>query len=248
MKKIVAFPLVRLTVIVVPLFAVLAGMEIAAGKHHGQWTSALITAVAIGVLLLPIIGVERATTGRGPAAIGFDPKRILRDTAGGVALGAALFTAVALELALTGHYHVVAVHVTASLWVALGMSAALFGIAHASNPGATWLSSSAIAIEAGVLLGAAFAVTKNLWFPIGLHFAWNFCEGPIYGTQISGSTFSNSLVTAHLSGPVWLTGGSFGPEAGAPAVITCLVASLCLLKSGAASRKGEHGENYVRYE
>jgi membrane protease YdiL (CAAX protease family) len=229
--------------------------------------------VAIVVLLLLVTGVERATTGRGPAAIGFDSKRIVRDTVWGVVLGAGLFTAVALELALTGHYRIVAVHATtalwfaalfvflgaaleellfrgvlfrivdewAGLWVALGVSAALFGLAHASNPGATWISSLAIAVEAGVLLGVAFAVTKNVWFPIGLHFAWNFCEGPIYGAHISGGTFFSSLVTAQIDGPAWLTGGAFGPEAGAPAVITCLIAALCLLKSRPASRKGGDG-------
>lgn len=270
MKKIVAFPLVRILVIIVPFFAALVAMEIVAGKHHVPGSSVLITAVAIVVLLLLATGVERATTGRGPAAIGFDPKRIVRDTIGGVVLGACLFTSVALELALMGHYRIVAVHPTPALWfaallvilgaaleellfrgvlfriidewvglwIALGVTAALFGLAHASNPGATWISSLAIAVEAGVLLGAAFAVTKNVWFPIGLHFAWNFCEGPIYGAQISGGTFFSSLVTAQINGPAWLTGGTFGPEAGAPAVITCLVAALCLLKSRAPSREG----------
>src|SRR5579864_7122159 len=118
MKKILAFPLVRIVVIVVPFFAIIVGLEMAAGKHHGQWSSAFLTVVAIVVLLLLVTGVERASTGRGPAEIGFDSKRIVRDTAWGTVIGAGLFTAVALELALTGHYRVVAVHATPALWFA----------------------------------------------------------------------------------------------------------------------------------
>ena len=121
-------------------------------------------------------------------------------------------------------------------WIALGVSAALFGASHLLNPGATWFSTAAIAIEAGVLLGAAFIATRSLWFPIALHFAWNFCEGPVYGTQLSGMTIGHSLVRAQVSGPVWLTGGTFGPEASVPALLTCLVAAVALLVY--ASRTG----------
>jgi uncharacterized protein len=121
-------------------------------------------------------------------------------------------------------------------WIALGVSSALFGASHLLNPGATWFSTAAIAIEAGVLLGAAFIATRSLWFPIALHFAWNFCEGPVYGTQLSGMTIGHSLIRAQMSGPVWLTGGAFGPEASVPALVTCLVAAVALLVY--ASRTG----------
>jgi uncharacterized protein len=117
----------------------------------------------------------------------------------------------------------------AGTWIALAVSAIIFGAVHAANPGATWVSSAAIALEAGVLLAAAFVVTRNLWLPIGLHFAWNFLEGPIYGTQVSGQTFVTSAFAAQVHGPALLTGGSFGPEAGLPAMVTCLVAAVLLL-------------------
>lgn len=117
----------------------------------------------------------------------------------------------------------------AGSWIALAVSAILFGLAHAANPGASWFSSLAIAVEAGVLLGAAFVVTRNLWFPIGLHFAWNFFEGPVYGTQISGHVFLQSVVAARVTGPAILTGGRFGPEAGLFAIVTAVVAAATLL-------------------
>jgi hypothetical protein len=121
-------------------------------------------------------------------------------------------------------------------WIALGASAVLFGVAHALNPGATWFSTTAIAIEAGVLLGAGFIATRSLWFPIALHFAWNYFEGVIYGTQLSGTGVKHSLIHATISGPTWLTGGTFGPEASVPALVTCSLAATALLVY--ASRTG----------
>jgi len=103
-------------------------------------------------------------------------------------------------------------------WVALLLSAFLFGFSHSHNPGATWLSSLAIALEAGVLLGAAYIATRSLWLVIGVHAAWNFFEGPVFGARVSGVELP-TLLQAHFPGPSWLTGGDFGPEAGLPAIV-----------------------------
>ncbi|HEX4534548.1 MAG TPA: CPBP family intramembrane glutamic endopeptidase [Rhizomicrobium sp.] len=112
--------------------------------------------------------------------------------------------------------------------IALILSGALFGLIHAANPGATLESSAAIALEAGILLGAAYLLTRSLWLPIGLHFGWNFTEGGIFGTAVSGNK-SHGLIDATLSGPQLLSGGVFGPEASVAAVGVCLVAALVML-------------------
>jgi membrane protease YdiL (CAAX protease family) len=39
---------------------------------------------------------------------------------------------------------------------------------------------------AGIFLGAYYINRRNLWFPIGLHFAWNFCQGSVFGFEVSG--------------------------------------------------------------
>ncbi len=103
-------------------------------------------------------------------------------------------------------------------WAALGLSAVLFGLGHRGNPGATTQSSLALALEAGVLLAAAYVATRSLWLPIGLHAAWDFFEGPVYGAHVSGIALP-SVLQASFPGPAWLTGGAFGPEAGVPAVV-----------------------------
>jgi membrane protease YdiL (CAAX protease family) len=103
-------------------------------------------------------------------------------------------------------------------WAALVLSALLFGFAHLGNPGATVLSSLAIAVEAGVLVAAAYLATRSLWLPIGLHTAWNFFEGPVYGARVSGIEMP-TLLDARFPGPAWLTGGAFGPEAAVPTML-----------------------------
>ncbi len=111
-------------------------------------------------------------------------------------------------------------------WIALALSAILFGAIHIANPHATLFSSLAIALEAGILLALAYVLTRSLWFAIGIHWGWNLFEGPIFGTQVSGGQFTATVLHAKMQGPVWLTGGSFGPEAGVAALVVCLAAAI----------------------
>ncbi|BCJ55374.1 CAAX amino protease [Actinoplanes sp. NBRC 14428] len=122
----------------------------------------------------------------------------------------------------------------AGSWVALGVTALLFGLLHLANPGATLWSSIAIAVEAGVLLGAAFLWRRNLWFAVGLHFAWNTAVG-LLGIPVSGHPADGVLVT-RPTGPELLTGGDFGLEASlVPVLVSLLLAVPMLL---AARRRG----------
>jgi membrane protease YdiL (CAAX protease family) len=109
--------------------------------------------------------------------------------------------------------------------VALVISATLFGLLHALNPAATVISTGAIAIEAGVLLALAYALTRNLWLCIGLHMSWNFAEGSLFGAQVSGVPAAQTLTRTILSGSDLLTGGAFGPEASIIAMGLFVVAS-----------------------
>jgi membrane protease YdiL (CAAX protease family) len=121
------------------------------------------------------------------------------------------------------------VEIAGGTWIGVLVSSALFGAGHAFNPGATVLSSIAIALEAGVLLAAAYAVTGRLWFAIGLHTGWNFTEGSLFGMSVSGHDTKPGLFAGTLQGPAILTGGAFGPEASIFAVGVCLAVALLLL-------------------
>lgn len=73
---------------------------------------------------------------------------------------------------------------------------------------------------AGILLGISYIFTKNLWFPIALHFSWNFFQGPIFGFQVSG-TNSETLISQTINGNELLTGGQFGLEGSIIATVLC---------------------------
>ncbi|MCC7526931.1 MAG: CPBP family intramembrane metalloprotease, partial [Candidatus Melainabacteria bacterium] len=69
-----------------------------------------------------------------------------------------------------------------------------------------------LSLEAGVSLAACYVFTRSLWMPIAAHWVWNFFEGPIFGTHVSGADFGQSFIDARIAGPDILTGGKFGPE------------------------------------
>ena len=112
---------------------------------------------------------------------------------------------------------------------ALIVSSVLFGLLHIFQPGATWWSSLAIAVEAGLLLGAAYRYAGTLWLPVGIHWAWNFTQGNVFGFQVSGSNAGVSLLQGAVKGPDFLTGGVFGAEASAITVVLGLGLSIWFL-------------------
>ncbi len=118
-------------------------------------------------------------------------------------------------------------------WIALAISAALFGGAHLFNDNATWWSAVAITVEAGILLAAAFMLTRRIWLALGLHFGWNFMQATLLGIPTSGIRFGG-LVNTQISGPAWLTGGEFGVEASVFTVIIGLMVAIYLLRNAIA--------------
>ena len=115
-----------------------------------------------------------------------------------------------------------------SYW-ALFISALIFGAMHLANPHSSVLASLGLAIQAGLLLGAAYIYARNLWFPIAIHFAWNFMQSGIFGVSTSGNSMGKSLLTTKINGAEWFTGGLFGPEGSIQATVFCLIAAVVLI-------------------
>lgn len=149
------------------------------------------------------------------------------------ALVSAAVPAVLEEMAFRG-FALQATEKIAGTWVAIVVSAVLFGALHINNPGASIWTSTAIAIEAGLLLGAAYAWRRDLRFVIGVHFAWNTVEG-LVGVNVSGTT-EDGLWQTTTHGSDLLTGGSFGLEAALPLVLLTLIPTALMLI--AAHRRG----------
>jgi hypothetical protein len=55
-------------------------------------------------------------------------------------------------------------------WAALAVSVVLFALLHLAGPGATVTSTVVVGAEGGVLLSAAYVLTRRLWLPNGIHF------------------------------------------------------------------------------
>lgn len=116
-----------------------------------------------------------------------------------------------------------------SRWaVGLGIvaTAALFGVLHATNPNATALSITNIALF-GILLGLGYGLTDRLGVPVGMHLTWNATVGAGFGFPVSGLSVSVTVVATETTGPALFTGGAFGPEGGLIALLA-LVAGLAL--------------------
>ncbi len=114
-------------------------------------------------------------------------------------------------------------------YIGLIISALIFGALHLANPNSSLSAGIGLAIQAGLLLAAAYIYSRNLWFPIAIHFAWNFTQAAIFGANVSGNAISKTLITSKIEGAEWFTGGQFGPEGSIQATLFCLIATIILL-------------------
>jgi len=109
------------------------------------------------------------------------------------------------------------------------LTSLIFATMHNGNPGAnplSWLNT----FLAGIWFTVAYFKTRDLWFPFGLHLAWNWFQGSIFGISVSGLDWlaPAPLMKATDSGPAWLTGAGYGLEGGI-ACTFALIFSIALI-------------------
>ncbi|MFI7630651.1 lysostaphin resistance A-like protein [Microbispora rosea] len=220
------------------------------GAVQGNAFLTLVLGVATAALAVFVYArVVRWSERRAPVEVA--AKGAVPAVGRGLLIGAGMFAAVIVNIALIGGYRVdglgsvtgaigmlgfmAAAAVTEELlfrgvlfriieqrtgtWIALTLTGLLFGLMHLTNQHANLWGAIAIAIEAGGMLAAAYAATRTLWLPIGLHFGWNFAAAGIFSTEVSGNGATQGLLNGVTSGPALLTGGDFGPEASPYAVV-----------------------------
>ena len=96
-------------------------------------------------------------------------------------------------------------------WPAALALALVFGGLHLGNKGEAKFG-AAMAGAFGLLCAFTLRRTGNIWFAIGMHGAWDWGESYFYGVPDSGVVLKGHLMNASFHGPVWLTGGTVGPE------------------------------------
>ncbi|MDQ3687932.1 MAG: CPBP family intramembrane metalloprotease [Acidobacteriota bacterium] len=113
-------------------------------------------------------------------------------------------------------------------WLAIVPSSIMFAFVHLGNPnvarGFTFVNTTL----AGVWLAVAYLRTRSLWFPLGVHWSWNWTMGALLGLPVSGITqiAPDPLLRATDNGPAWLTGGSYGIEGGAACTVALLLSTI----------------------
>lgn len=198
----------------------------------------------ISATVATVLTVTVWERGRWQLGLFVRPAIAVRELVGGMAWGATLVGLCAvLVVVLTGTYHaagrgfpwreLAAVYLPAAVheellfrgyafqklfvWrrtFAIVFGAIVFAALHMNNTSVTVVGLLNIFLG-GVLLGLAYARHLRLWFPIGLHLAWNLTSGPVMGHEVSGYQPSSSVLLELGRGPIWLTGGDFGIEGSA---------------------------------
>ncbi|WP_320017651.1 type II CAAX endopeptidase family protein [Labilibaculum manganireducens] len=138
----------------------------------------------------------------------------------GLAQSVVLFTLVSInEEVFVRGYLLRNFMVSMNRYAALILSSLVFMALHLMNPNLSLVGLTNIFL-AGLLLGIGYIFTKNLWFPLALHFSWNFFQGPIFGFEVSG-TKSETFISQTINGNEMLTGGQFGFEGSILATVLC---------------------------
>jgi len=106
-------------------------------------------------------------------------------------------------------------------YIALIVSSIIFTLVHAANPNFDLFSFFDLFLG-GILLGTSYIFTKNLWFPIALHFSWNLFQ-TLLGFNVSGQDFY-SLIEFDISQNNLLNGGNFGFEGSIFSIIAQIIA------------------------
>ena len=189
---------------------------------HARWLGDLLVGCVIGFVALAVaVGIATAAGG---LSFTFGGSGLIVPTIRSLVGSAVLlFVAALAEEALFRGY--VLQTLTRAQLALLGvlLTSVPFAFAHLSNPNVVPGVTFANTALAGIWLAAAYLRTRSLWFPLGVHWAWNWALGAFFGLPISGKTLvSNPVFTGTDVGPAWITGGSYGIEGG----VACTIALL----------------------
>lgn len=140
-----------------------------------------------------------------------------------------LLVALFEEILMRGYILGRLLHTHLNKFLSLFISSVLFALLHVFNPEVGFLPMINLML-AGMLLGASYLYTRNLCFPISLHFFWNWIQGPILGYQVSGNDFMfTTMLKLHIPEKNALNGGTFGFEGSLICTVLIIIFTILIL-------------------
>ncbi len=126
-------------------------------------------------------------------------------------------------------------------WLAVVLTSVFFGIVHLGNPNAGAIS-TLNTILAGIWFSVAYLRFRSLWFVMGMHCAWNWVQGSVFGIEVSGmrEITQYTILREIDTGPTWLTGETYGIEGGIAATIAITVATIFIYLLPASESDTDH--------
>jgi membrane protease YdiL (CAAX protease family) len=207
---------------------------------HARWWRDLIAGSVIGVASLALASAIAAAAGG--LRFTTSPRTMLLPVGQTLVLSALLFIFAALaEEALFRGYPLQTLTRAHLAWLAILLTSLPFAAVHLRNPnvvkGFTFINTAL----AGVWLAVAYLRTRSLWLPLGVHWAWNWALGSLFGLPVSGITTiaPNPLLHGTDLGPAWLTGGSYGIEGGVACTIALVVSTIFIWRTRLISATDE---------
>lgn len=194
----------------------------------GGWFRDLIVGLAFGALSLLIVAVIVFGTG----FVAFEPN----SASGSGAIGETLLRTLVIFVAgaafeesfLRGYFLQTFFRSRLAVFGII-LTSLVFATLHNANPGANVLTWSNTFL-AGIWLAVAYEKTRSLWFPFGIHLAWNWVQGSVLGIAVSGleTLAPDPLLRGTLSGPEWFSGGSYGLEGGIACTIGLIISTAAI--------------------
>lgn len=208
-------------------------------RHRG-WLRDLLMGSLIGIVSLLV--ATALATAIGGFQFAFNPSGISTGTGKTLLVSCLVFipAAAAEEIVFRG-YPLQTMTRARLAWVGLILPSILFAWVHMSNPnvvpGFTLLNTTL----AGIWLGVAYLRTRSLWFPLGIHWSWNWMMGAVLGLPVSGieKLTPDPLLRATDAGPAWLTGGTYGIEGGAACTIALVISTVFIWRTRLISATDE---------
>ena len=184
----------------------------------------LLSGISLAIVLYAVgFGVSLLAGAIEIAGVVFNPSSLL------ISFVFFLLVAITEEFALRGFVLERMLQGGVNKFWALFLSATLFSLVHIANPNFDFLSFINILL-AGILLGSSYIYTRNLCFPIALHWFWNWIQGPVLGYEVSGNKFCDGLLTLYLPEANLINGGAFGFEGSILCTVLMVAGTAVILK------------------